>query len=198
MRQPGFYLQPLPFSERDSRRSGTQKLLKRRCHIFVFHFAVLHGPAWPHGTPKTECQLLNRRHLKLETVGGRRFETCVLIRLPDTLRRTDSLEGRKAGKMCRKRSFSAFPPSKSALYQATGYAGKPAPRTIFIPRMASAAWLHPDLWQSFFRGAARSAAPDFAPNPWGEIFWRGKKLPRTAACAFLPVPNRKCSRSSIG
>ena len=123
MRQPGFYLQPLPFSERDSRRSGTQKLLKRRCHIFVFHFAVLHGPAWPHGTPKTECQLLNRRHLKLETVGGRRFETCVLIRLPDTLRRTDSLEGRKAGKMCRKRSFSAFLPSKSALCQATGYAG---------------------------------------------------------------------------
>jgi hypothetical protein len=47
----------------------------------------------------------------------------VLIRLPDTLRRTDSLEGRKAGKMCRKRSFSAFLPSKSALCQATGYAG---------------------------------------------------------------------------
>ncbi len=69
MRQPGLYLQPLPFSERDSRRSGTQKLLKRRCHIFVLHFAVLHGPAWPHGTPKTEYTLLNRRHLKLETVG---------------------------------------------------------------------------------------------------------------------------------
>jgi hypothetical protein len=47
----------------------------------------------------------------------------VLIRLPDTLRRTDSLEGRKAGKTCRKRSFSAFLPSKSALCQATGYAG---------------------------------------------------------------------------
>ena len=76
--------------------------------------------------------------------------------------------------MCRKRSFSAFPPSKSALYQATGYAGKPAPRTIFIPWMASAARLHPDLWQSFFRGAARSAAPDFAPNPGGKFFGVGK------------------------
>ena len=51
-------------------------------------------------------------------------EIFVLIRLPDTLRRTDSLEGRKAGKMCRKRSFSAFLPSKSALCQATGYAGE--------------------------------------------------------------------------
>ena len=51
-------------------------------------------------------------------------EIFVLIRLPDTLRRTDSLEGRKAGKTCRKRSFSAFLPSKSALCQATGYAGK--------------------------------------------------------------------------
>ena len=55
--------------------------------------------------------------------GWRKVELCVLIRLPDTLRRTDSLEGRKAGKMCRKRSFSAFLPSKSALCQATGYAG---------------------------------------------------------------------------
>jgi hypothetical protein len=51
------------------------------------------------------------------------LQSSVLIRLPDTLRRTDSLEGRKAGKMCRKRSFSAFLPSKSALCQATGYAG---------------------------------------------------------------------------
>jgi hypothetical protein len=52
-----------------------------------------------------------------------KLQRSVLIRLPDTLRRTDSLEGRKAGKMCRKRSFSAFLPSKSALCQATGYAG---------------------------------------------------------------------------
>ena len=56
--------------------------------------------------------------------GGWGEGNCVLIRLPDTLRRTDSLEGRKAGKMCRKRSFSAFLPSKSALCQATGYAGE--------------------------------------------------------------------------
>ena len=52
-----------------------------------------------------------------------RIGVSVLIRLPDTLRRTDSLEGRKAGKICRKRSFSAFLPSKSALCQATGCAG---------------------------------------------------------------------------